>query len=93
MLLLEFILDCSHRIVERISQVKDLETLERDMSIYLKEYTGKLFWLNNLNLELYQNTYSQEKTDGPSKEESLSSDNKTLKRAVKILYGKLQYQK
>ena len=36
----EFILECSHRIVERISQVNSVDILERDLAFYLKEYTG-----------------------------------------------------
>ena len=42
----EFIVDCSHRIVQRIAQINDIEVLERDLAFYLKEYTGKFNLVN-----------------------------------------------
>ena len=87
-------MDCSQMIVSRISTAQDLDTLQERMNQYLEEYTGKCLIEFKIFLILV-NAVEYEKKFGNLKNEEgnlkkVNKDNKTLKRAVRILYDKLK---
>ena len=87
-------MDCSQMIVSRISTAQDLDTLQERMNQYLEEYTGKCLFEFKTFLILVIVVEYQKKFGNLKNEEGnlkkVNKDNKTLKRAVRILYDKLK---
>ena len=81
-------------IVSRISTAQDLDTLQERMNQYLEEYTGKCLIEFKTFLILVIVVEYQKKFGNLKNEEGnlkkVNKDNKTLKRAVRILYDKLK---
>lgn len=87
-------MDCSQMIVSRISTAQDLDTLQERMNQYLEEYTGKCliefktFLILVIVVEYEKKFGNLKNEEGNLKK--VNKDNKTLKRAVRILYDKLK---